>query len=89
MIAFVDLLTEQERNDRADQAHALGAELHRRDCAGEPDSDPKYFGASLSLLEKTLDERRLANSAEIEKRKADRREAYLLLPHGQPVQLKA
>ena len=87
LIAIWDILVAQGRILPADWASVLGAELARSQPVGEAASEAGYYAAFLAALEKVLETTGTATPAEIDKRTADWRAAYLGTPHGQPVKL--
>ena len=86
--AVVEVLVADGKLDAAEWSRALGAELDRRSAEGAPDTDETYYAAFLNVLERMLDEARMAGTEDVTRRESDWRQAYLCTPHGQPVALK-
>jgi len=55
----------------------------------EPDLGSSYYHHWLSALERLCIEKGLVNSANMNRRKEEWRQAYLHTPHGQPIELSA
>jgi nitrile hydratase accessory protein len=78
------------------QLHAQGAFTwmewaealsHRLEAAGPQDDGSRYYEQWLATLEGLVTAKRLIAAAELSARKAAWEEAYLLTPHGRPVEL--
>ncbi len=70
-------------------AEALGAEIDAARASGDPDLGDTYYRHWLAALERLAAEKGLAQSGELDARKAAWKRAFLNTPHGQPVVLAA
>lgn len=70
-------------------AEALGAEIDAARARGDPDLGDTYYRHWLAALERLAAKKGLAQSGELDVRKAAWRRAFLSTPHGQPVVLGA
>jgi len=68
-------------------AEALGAEIDAARARGDPDLGDTYYRHWLAALERLAAEKGLAQSGELDVRKAAWKRAFLSTPHGQPVVL--
>ena len=56
---------------------------------GEPDDGSHYYDHWLAALERLVTAKQVVSASDLERRKAAWTQAYLLTPHGQPVELFA
>ena len=70
-------------------AETLGAVILDARKAGEPDQGNNYYLHWLQALENLIAEKNIFRSEDLRKRKEAWTRAYLLTPHGKPVELKA
>ena len=70
-------------------AETLGAVILDAREAGDPDRGNSYYLHWLRTLERLISEKNILLSEDIKKRKEAWTRAYLLTPHGKPVELKA
>ena len=67
----------------------LGAVILDASEAGDPDRGDTYYLHWLRALERLIAEKNILLSEDLKKRKEAWTRAYLLTPHGKPVELKA
>ena len=70
-------------------AETLGAVILDAREAGDPDRGDIYYLHWLRALERLIAEKNILLSEDLKKRKEAWTRAYLLTPHGKPVELKA
>lgn len=80
-------LSEQGYFTWKEWAEALAGELAAAAERGEPDDGSRYFEHWVAALERIVTEKRLTDRAELYTRKEAWTSAYLLTPHGKPVEL--
>ena len=73
----------------AEWAVALSSEIELAQAAGDPDLGDTYYRHWLNALETLVAEKGLVDVSELTMRKEAWRDAYLVTPHGQPIELKA
>ena len=88
IFALVCALQEAGKLPPAEWSAALGEEIQLAQERGDPDLGDSYYLHCLAALEKWLLRENLAARDELGQRMADWREAYLLTPHGHPVELR-
>ena len=72
-----------------DWAETLGAVIRDARKAGDIDRDDTYYLHWLRALERLIAEKNILLNEDLKKRKVAWKRAYLLTPHGKPVELKA
>ena len=87
-LAMADLLLKSGKFSGARWAEALSAEIRGLAAAGAPDNRETYFCAVLAALERLLAERGSVAPAELAEREREWERAYLMTPHGRPVELR-
>ena len=70
-------------------AETLGAVILDARKAGDPDRGDTYYLHWLRALERLIAEKNILLSEDLKKRKEKWTRAYLITPHGKPVELKA
>ena len=70
-------------------AATLAAVLREVRDRGEPDDGSHYYDHWLAALERLVTAKQVVSASDLERRKAAWTQAYLLTPHGQPVELLA
>ena len=73
----------------SDWAAALSREIQAAQERGDPDLGRSYYHHWLSALERICADKGLVNAPAMYRRKEQWRRAYLLTPHGQPIELSA
>lgn len=84
VLALADTLVAAGRFSARDWAEALGARLAEAAAAGAEDTEETYYTCALAALESLSAKAGIAE-ADLKKRKADWKAAYLRTPHGKPV----
>jgi nitrile hydratase accessory protein len=89
VLAIADTLVQQGLFSAGAWSDTLGAALREAEAGGAEDNQETYYRAALAALEKLIAEHSdIDREAMRGKREAWER-AYLLTPHGQPVELPA
>jgi nitrile hydratase accessory protein len=70
-------------------AATLAAVLREDRARSEPDGGSHYYDHWLTALERLVTAKQVVSASDLERRKAAWTQAYLLTPHGQPVELSA
>jgi nitrile hydratase accessory protein len=70
-------------------AATLAAVLREVRDRAEPDDGSHYYDHWLAALERLVTAKQVVSVSDLERRKAAWTQAYLLTPHGQPVELLA
>lgn len=87
VFALTVQLNETGRFTWSEWADTFGRALRDRRAEGAEDTEVGYWEAWLTALQRLLQQRDLASSADLDRLEAAWAEAYRTTPHGQPVRL--
>ncbi len=87
--ALVIALHEQGRFTWSEWAAALSEQIARAQEAGDPDLGDSYYQHWLAALESLSEQKQLASTEEMLRRKSQWHSAYLNTEHGKPIELCA
>ena len=89
VLALAFALSERGAFSAAEWSASLGEELRRAEAEGAPDGHETYYLAALAALERLVAHTGSISAQTLSARAEAWRRAYLMTPHGQPVELAA